>query len=190
MPRIDQTTFYANAVKKHGTTARGVAWSDEIRQKRRFGALLRAAGDLSRFSIVDAGCGFGDLWCYMQEKKRLPKRYIGIDTLEVMVKEARKRTGQTILRRDLLKGPLPEADWYLASGSFNLLTRFETILAIRRCCDAANIGIVFNLLKGRDKSDTYNYWLPEEIEKIGRNFGKTTIFEGYLDGDFTVKILF
>jgi len=189
MARVDQNRFYTNSVKKHGITARGVAWSDERRQKRRFGALLHAVDDLSCSSVADAGCGFGDLWLYMQEKKRLPKRYIGFDALEVMVQEARARTGQTILRRDLLKGPLPEADWYLASGSLNLLTRFETVLAIRRCCDAANIGVVFNLLKGRDRSDTYNYWLPEEMIEVGRNFGKTTIYEGYLDGDFTVKIV-
>ncbi|WP_456485345.1 class I SAM-dependent methyltransferase [Hydrogenimonas sp.] len=188
MPRIDQTIFYTNAIKKYGATAKGVAWSDEFRQKRRFGALLRASGDIASCSVVDAGCGFGDLWLYMKEKNSLPKRYIGLDALDAMVKEAAIRTGQTVLKRDILKSPLPEADWYLASGSFNLLTRFETVLAIRRCCDAANIGVVFNLLKGKDRSDTYNYWMPKEIEKVCANFGKVTICEGYLDGDFTVKI--
>ena len=188
MPRIDQTLFYTNALKKHGLNAMGVAWSDERRQKKRFAALLRQVTDLSRATIVDAGCGLGDLWLYMKEKNRLPRRYTGIDLVGAMVEEAKKRTGQTILRRDLLKDPLPEADWYLASGSFNLLTRFETLLAVKRCLDAANRGVVFNLLKGKDRSDTYNYWLPREIEKACHPFGKVTTYEGYLDGDFTVKI--
>lgn len=188
MPRIDQTLFYTNTLKKHGSSARGVAWSDERRQKRRFAALLKQVPDLSKVSVVDAGCGLGDLWLYMKERNRLPKRYTGIDLVDAMVEEARKRTGQAILRRDLLKDPLPEANWYLASGSFNLLTRFETILAVKRCLDAANRGIVFNLLRGKDRGGTYNYWLPREIEKACASFGKIAMYEGYLDGDFTVKI--
>ncbi len=188
MARIDQRRFYTNAIKKYGTTAKGVAWNDERRQKRRFQTLLRAIGNTKNCEIIDAGCGFGDLWLFMKETGQHPKKYIGIDLLEEMIETARERTGQTILRRDILKDPLPESDWYLASGSFNLLTRFETILAIKRCFDASRRGIVFNLLKGRDKSDIYNYWLPGEIVKACRSLGKVTIYEGYLDGDFTVKI--
>jgi len=108
--------------------------------------------------------------------------------LKEMVDIARDRTGEKILQRDILKDPLPDADWYIASGSFNLLTRFETILAIKRCLDASYRGIVFNLLQGADKSDTYNHWLPKEISKACRHFGQIEIYEGYLDGDFTVKI--
>ena len=188
MARIDQIKFYTNAVKKYGTDPRGVAWSDSLRQKRRFAALLKQIPHMHDFSVVDAGCGFGDLWLFMQETGTIPKKYIGIDLLKEMVERAEERTGQTILRRDILTDPLPEADWYLASGSFNLLTRFETLLAIKRCFDASRKGIVFNLLKGRDRSDTYNYWLPGEIVKACKPLGRVTIYEGYLDGDFTVKI--
>ena len=188
MPRIDQRKFYDATLKKHGESAAGVAWSDEYRQRRRFGALLAQVPDLAASTVVDAGCGLGDLWLYMRSKNLTPRRYIGLDMHEAMVEKARERTGRAVLRRDLLKGPLPEADWYLASGTFNLLTRFETILAVKRCLDASSRGIVFNLLKGRDRSDTYNYWLPQEIKKACRNFGKVTICEGYLEGDFTVRV--
>ncbi|WP_456452492.1 class I SAM-dependent methyltransferase [Hydrogenimonas sp.] len=189
MPRVDQKKFYNATLKKHGESAAGVAWSDEYRQRRRFAALLAQVPGLAASTVVDAGCGLGDLWLYMRAKNLLPTRYIGLDAHEAMVEKARERTGQAILRRDLLKDPLPEADWYLASGTFNLLTRFETILAVKRCLDASSRGIVFNLLKGRDQSDTYNYWLPLEIKKAYRNFGEVTIYEGYLEGDFTVKIV-
>jgi SAM-dependent methyltransferase len=188
MPRIDQSIFYRNAFQRHGVSAKGVAWSDENRQKRRFGALLRATGNLGNTTVVDAGCGFGDLYLYMRDQKRLPARYIGLDLIAQNVAVAKARTKQTVLRRDILKDPLPEAHWYLLSGTLNLLTRFETILALKRCCDASSMGVVFNLLEGKDKSQTYNYWLPQEIKKACESFGSVGIYKGYLDGDFTVKI--
>ena len=188
MPRIDQHLFYLNAYRRHGTGAKGVAWSDENRQRRRFHVLLKTAGSLDGLTVADAGCGYGDLYLFMRERKRLPARYIGLDLLPHHVRIAKARTGQTVLRRDILKDPLPDAHWYLLSGTLNLLTRFETILAVKRCCDASSMGVVFNLLEGKDKSRTYNYWLPQEIKKACESFGKVEIFKGYLDGDFTVKI--
>ncbi len=188
MARIDQSLFYSGTVKKYGKTAEGVAWRDAFRQKRRFDALLEAVGDLSGCTVVDAGCGFGDLWLHMKRRERLPGRYIGIDLLDMMVKEARKRTGQRIFRRDLLKDPLPRADWYLASGSLNLLTPFETILAVKRCFDASAVGCAFNLLKGEERHGIYNYWTPRRILRTLRPLGRAEVVEGYLEEDFTVVI--
>ena len=190
MPRIDQFRFYANALKTHGPTARGVAWRDTRRQRLRFKALLDAVEDLTLSHIVDAGCGVGDLWRYMQETGRLPARYTGLDSHPEMVRLAREHTKESILRRDLLSDPLIEADWYLLSGTLNLLTRFETLLVLKRCADAAREGVVFNLLKGREREGTYNYWMPKEILKICRPLGKVTLFEGYLEDDFTVCVRF
>jgi len=188
MPRIDQRRFYENAYRRHGVTARGVAWRDERRQSRRFDQLLRAIPSLSNVSVVDLGCGFGDLWVHMERTGRIPKRYTGVDLLETMVMIARKRTGCTVLQRDMLKDPLPEADWYIASGTFNLLTRFETIFALKRIFEVAHKGIVFNLLKGRERRGTFNYWLPREIRSICASFGRVQIYTDYLEDDFTVRI--
>ncbi len=190
MPRLDQHRFYANALKTHGPTAKGVAWRDARRQRLRFKVLLDAIGDLAPYHVIDAGCGVGDLWLYMQNSSRLPARYTGLDAHPKMVRLARERTGQKILRRDLLTDPLVEADWYLLSGTLNLLTRFETLLALKRCTDTARKGVVFNLLKGKEREGTYNYWMPEEILKICRPLGKVTLFEGYLEDDFTVCVRF
>ena len=188
MARVDQEKFYENAIKRYGKVAKGVAWIDEVRQKKRFNTILKQVESIKEVTLVDAGCGFGDLYLFMKERSLLPKKYIGIDALDIMVEEAKSRTGQTILKCDLLKDKLPEADWYVASGSLNLLTRFETLLAIKRCFDVSNKGVVFNLLKGKDISKTYNYWMPEEISKSCRKLGNVKIIEGYLDGDFTVVI--
>lgn len=143
--------------------------------------------DLSTSNIVDAGCGFGDLYLYLKEHSSTPKKYIGLEIMESMIGPALERTGCQILACDILHDPLPEADYYVCSGAMNILTRFETHLFIRRCFEASKKGFVFNLLKGPDESLVYNYFRPSEIKKLGRELGaKVKIKEGYLPRDFSV----
>ncbi len=143
--------------------------------------------DLSTSSIVDAGCGFGDLYLYLEERSSEPKTYIGLEVMESMIGPAIERTGCQVLACDILHDPLPEADFYFCSGAMNILTRFETHLFIRRCFEASKKGFVFNLLKGEDESLVYNYFHPSEIKKLAKELGaKVKIKEGYLPRDFSV----
>jgi len=189
MARIDQKTFYQNNYDSFGTSACGVAWDSQHSQKRRFSAIASCLGDVKNDTLVDAGCGFGDFYLYLKEKNNLPRTYTGMDLCEPMVKEAQVRTGCKIVQRDILRQTIPVADWYVASGSMNLLTRFETQLFIQRCFEKSRKGFVFNLLQGKEREGTYNYWLPHEIIKLCRPLAaKVQIKEGYLDGDFTVVL--
>ncbi|MEA3373931.1 MAG: class I SAM-dependent methyltransferase [Campylobacterota bacterium] len=188
MPRIDNETFYRAALSKHGDNARGVHWNSADSQRKRFKILSGFLPDeLSKISLADAGCGFGDLYLYLQEKNHLPESYIGLEVMEPMVKRARERTDCEIRQCDILHDPLPETDFYLCSGAMNILTRFETHLFIRRCFEASRKGFIFNLLSGKDDSLVYNYFLPKEIKQLGRELGaRVKIQEGYLPRDFTV----
>ena len=195
MARIDQKTFYQNNYDRYGVSAEGVAWDSVETQKRRFSVISSCLGELRNDTLVDAGCGFGDLYLYLKEKNNLPKTYVGLDLCEPMVKEAKVRTGCKIVQRDILSQTLPAADWYVASGSMNLLTRQETRLFIQRCFAKSRKGFVFNLLYGKEHvgsghARVYSCWLPHEIMEICRPLGiKVQIKEGYMDGDFTVVLL-
>ena len=188
LPRINNDAFYSAALAKHGMTSQGVHWSSDHSQVTRFKMLCRfLPDDLGNWSIADAGCGFGDLYLYLQKEQQQPKRYTGLDIMPAMVTEARQRTGCEIRQCDILHDQLVEADYYLCSGAMNILTRFETHLFIRRCFAIANKGFMFNLLKGDDESMVYNYFLPREIKQLGRELGAVVrIKEGYLPRDFTV----
>lgn len=189
MPRIDQKIFYRKNIENYGLTPQGVAWDSARTQRRRFAVLAARLGDLRRSSLVDAGCGFGDFYLYLKEKGNLPQSYLGLDLCTEMVEEARRRTGCKILCRDLLRQSLPSADWYVASGSMNLLTRTETGIFIRRCFERSRRGFVFNLLEGREREGAFSYWKPREIREMLRPLGaKVEIVEGYLDGDMTVVL--
>ena len=90
---------------------------------------------------------------------------------------------------DILNDTLEIADFYIASGSMNILNRFETFLFIRRCFDASRKGFIFNLLKGEEQEGHFNYFLPEEIEAYVNEFAHDVIIEEhYMEGDFTVLL--
>ena len=85
MPRIDNERFYTSAIEKYGTTARGVNWASKRNQQLRFLEILKLLpDDLSQVSIVDAGCGFGDFYTFLEKKKRVPQSYLGIDLVADM----------------------------------------------------------------------------------------------------------
>ena len=189
MARVNQKSFYQSNIETYGLTAQGVAWDSPRTQRRRFAVLASCLGDLRGESIVDAGCGFGDFYLYLKERGNPPQRYIGIDLLEEMVEEARRRTGCRILKRDILRQSLPRADWYVASGSMNLLGRTETAIFIRRCFEHASKGFVFNLLEGREREGAFSYWHPREVRELLCALGaRVEIVEGYLEGDMTVVL--
>lgn len=191
MPRIDNQIFYENAIKRYGCTAKGLNWNSKQSQHLRFEAIYEFLAPYLAFSkIVDAGCGFGDLYLFLQKMGALPRKYVGYDVLDEAVFVAHKRTQQRILKRNILHDDLEPADFYIASGSMNILNRFETFLFIRRCFDASMQGVVFNLLKGDEKEGHFNYFLPEEIEMYASEFAADVMIkDDYMEGDFTVMLL-
>lgn len=190
MPRVDTQEFYQEAIDRNGATAAGVHWNSRHTQECRFEILRELLPEqISELTLVDVGCGFGDLYCYLAKRDDLPGRYLGLDTLESMVTVARERTGAEIRLLDALTDPLPRADYYLCSGAMNTLTKYETFRFIERCFAASERGFMFNLLHGPDYSDVYNYRQPDEIRQWAEQLGAEVRFrEGYLREDFSVAM--
>ncbi len=186
MSRIDNEKFYQAAIQKYGDTSRGVHWNSEKSQQKRFDILLSFIQE-TQFSLVDAGCGFGDLYHYMQEKGVGCTSYTGLDISPSMVDIAKEKTGERILACDICRDELPKADYYLCSGAMNILTRFDTYLFIRNCYEACSKAFVFNLLMGEDDSLVYNHFYPRELKDLFDELGaKVEIKKGYLPHDFSV----
>lgn len=189
MPRIDNKTFYEASIKKFGVTPEGLQWNSEFYQTLRFNIILdMLPDDLERFSLCDAGCGFGDFFLYMRENSKMSQKYIGIDSLEIMCKIAKKRTKSKIIQADICKEPLPHADFYICSGAMNILSAFETHLFMRNCFLACGSGFIFNILHGDDVSQTYNYISTCQIERIAKELGVREIryAHEYMQSDITV----
>lgn len=188
MSRVNNTSFYLNAFKKYGVSPKGLNWINEYSQNVRFGIILDLIGkNLTRTTtVVDAGCGFGDFYLFLK-KRNIEVEYIGYDVLEEFIEVAKKRTKQKCYKRDIVSDELEYADFYVASGSLNILTKFETMLFIQRCYEHSKKGFVFNLLKSSNISSLFNICDKQEIIDFGKEIGaKVYIKDGYLPEDFTL----
>lgn len=186
MDRVNKEDFYQDGILEHGLTAQGLRWHSRQSQEVRFHQLVSLL-PFDTASIVDAGCGFGDLFDYLHIHGKDSIHYIGLDALDIMVKEARKRTGQSIYQCDILSDPLIEGEFYVCSGALNILTLEGGYRFIERCYSASSRGFIFNFLEGKNQSKTYNYLQAHKIEKLGERLGARVIFcRGYYDNDCTV----
>ncbi|WP_024955467.1 class I SAM-dependent methyltransferase [Sulfurospirillum arcachonense] len=191
---MKNSEFYLNAYEKYGISARGLNWNSDASQKIRFEVITYfIQNELSSCSVVDAGCGFADLYLFWEEKGLRPKSYIGIDSVQNSINISKKRLKKfpscSFTCRDILKDELYLADWYIASGSLNVLSDFDTWLFLEKILSYSKKGIIFNILKGEKKSETFNYQNRENIIQFAKEKDlKIRVIEDYLKNDMSIEI--
>lgn len=79
--------YFGDRLAAYGNDPRGVDWHSAAAQQARFDALLRI-GITEGATVLDAGCGLGHLYPYLQEKG-IAVRYTGCDLSEAHVAHAR-----------------------------------------------------------------------------------------------------
>ncbi len=144
--------IYSERVRQHGYDVKALGWGSRESQARRF-AVLNEVGPLNGSSVLDVGCGLGDLYAWMR-RKGLRVRYMGVDITPRMVDKARERFPKTQFRVcDVLDGSQAVAahDYVLSSGIFTHGGRsaFEFLKAmVRRMFDLSKQALAFNCLSG------------------------------------------
>ena len=169
-------------------------WASAASQNRRFEVLVENV-DLNGRSLVDIGCGLGDLWGYLKLRD-IDVDYTGVDILKKMVEEARQRHPDARFEwRNVFEpqhGSDDSFDVTFASGIFNLNLGnnldFLTA-AIPRMMQMARRQVVFNLLHIRREYEPHRYFYcdPEQIKALILPHGwDVRIIDTYLPNDFTV----
>ncbi len=188
MPKINNETFYLNALKKYGHTPKGLNWRDKRSQNIRFEIILEfLKGRLtSKTKVIDAGCGFGDFYLFAK-KKGFNFEYVGYDILQKFVNITKSRTSCEAFKKDILSDELEMADYFIASGSLNILMKFETYLFIKRCFESSKKGFVFNFLEGDGFDNNFNTLDRDEVISYAKELGaKVSVKDGYLSGDVSL----
>ena len=182
---MDNHSFYYNAYKKYGISAKGLKWSSSQRQFKRFEILLDfIKDDISQISILDIGCGYGDLITYIEQSMLFPKTYTGIDCEDFILEITKKRFPKSnFLKKNLLKDELPKADYYICSGALNILDEDNFLAAIELCYKQSNKGFIFNSL-----TESFVHSLTIfDVYLFCQNLSKQVILkDNYLNNDYTI----
>lgn len=113
-------THFDERVEKFGAGLQSVDWKSRAAQYNRFRQLLKVADFSAPFSILDYGCGDGELYNFLKAASA-DFQYFGFDVSPQMIAAARQSFAgeQNGLFSTRLED-FPAADYAAASGIFNL----------------------------------------------------------------------
>lgn len=196
MELIDRSMIYRyhhERMEKFGAgTTRALGWKTEANQQKRF-EVLSQIGDMNGLSVLDVGCGHGDLRGFLHQKYP-DLRYAGIDQMEEFLDVAIERYGSlpetAFYLGDIWTAELPNMDYVLACGLLsyrNSQTGFIYRM-IEKLFSSARLGLGFNLLKKVDHpGGLLVAYDPEKILSFCKDLTpKVALREGYTEDDFTV----
>ena len=178
-------------------------WSSHDSQHARFGVLAGNV-DLAAKTLLDVGCGLGDLWGYLKSCG-VDARYTGVDILEKMVAAAGQRHSDArFVCADLFgdSAAITEKtertfepgsfDVVFCSGIFNLnLGNNHDFLArgLARLLELARSHLVFNLLHSRAQTadSRYFHYDPHTVMSMLESLPcSVKLIDDYLPNDFTL----
>ena len=108
---------YAQKRRGHET----VGWGSETDQRLRFKVLFRGVDPRGR-TVLDVGCGLGDLVPFLDERSGGDYGYLGVDLSEKLIDDARRtfaKPRREFRAADILEAELPQADIVVLSGALN-----------------------------------------------------------------------
>jgi len=111
--------LYTQFLRRHGISARALDWGSAESQALRF-RVLAEVGELDGASVLDVGCGLGDLWAWLR-RNGIRARYTGVDLAPAMIEAARRRFPRVYFRTANLLAPgemRQRYDYVLCSGLF------------------------------------------------------------------------
>lgn len=144
--------LYSERLARHGYDVKALGWGSRESQATRF-AVLSEVGKMGGRSILDVGCGLGDLYAWMKGR-RFRVSYLGLDITPGMVEKARARFPKAQFRVcDVLdhSQAIAAHDYVLSSGIFThrTVSTFEFLEAmVGRMFSLSKRALAFNCLSG------------------------------------------
>lgn len=188
--------YYEGRFRQFGDDPRSF-WGSEDSQHARF-EILNEIGPISGHSVLDVGCGSGDLLTFLREVGSRPRDYVGCDLSQEIIELAREKHPQHAFRHcDVLKFPIDlhkdGFDYVLASGLFALeeeLWKERTLRKLIKMFRICRMGMGANFLSSFSKGDDpeSHYSDPGELlSSVMREITpKAILRHDYRQNDFTI----
>ena len=195
-PESETVRWYEDNVRRFGYGYRSLGFGHRESQKKRFEAVLRHAALHGR-TVLDAGCGFGDLLPFLRAR-RIQPRYTGIDICPSMIARCHRRfpaSARSFFVADVLDyRPEGRYDYVIASGLFGLNVpgareRIQpTLECLFRWC---RVGLAINFLSERTLKPARArlYVDPGEMLEYALELTPAVRLDhSYLPNDFTLHL--
>tara|TARA_B100000700_G_scaffold251580_1_gene282726 strand:- start:1023 stop:1676 length:654 start_codon:yes stop_codon:yes gene_type:complete len=191
--------YYDHSSDQFNNHIESVGWRSKQQQELRFKILLdHIKYPIESLSLLDVGCGLGDLYDYLcREKKQC--HYQGIDISSKLIQAANTAYPKGQFKQLALEQlpKTPQYDIIIASGTFSIADpkspKMETLMAIlQHLYQRCKVTLAFNLLdikaKPSDKPTRYlRYFEPEKVHKYCQTLcPESELVTGYLDNDFSI----
>jgi trans-aconitate methyltransferase len=190
--REDTIKRYSKRLAKFGYDPRSLGWN-KARQTVRF-TVLGEIGELQNSSVLDVGCGFGDLYGYLQ-KSGVNVHYTGCDVNPALIAIAKQKyTSANFLVADVDEGVKGTFDWVFATGVFEF--KYPKMIdlvkrTLTRMFDLARKGVAADFMSSYVdyKSKEGFHAHPEEIFKIAKSLSKRiALRHDYMPYEFCIYI--
>ncbi len=196
MELIEKATiihYHRHRIEEFSGSVKSLGWKEGKSQLKRFEVIAQIA-DLSGCSILDLGCGRGDLKIFL-DARFSEISYVGVDQMPEFIVEASERYGHlpntSFYQTDFSVAELPKVDYVIASGALGY--RCENAVfykeAIAKMYASAECALAFNML---DVSTFPEHPLlvghdVEEIFTFCKSLSpRVALINDYLVDDFTI----
>lgn len=171
-----------------------LGWENKENQFFRF-SVLSEIGIKSGDSILDLGCGFGDILDYFKSKS-IEINYKGIDVRPEAIKVAEQKYPNAEFKQQDIFSENKTYDWVLSSGVFSIQSvtwQEDTISTLKQAYSICKKGVSSNFLSSVTPSGRYRhmyYVSPSEFlsKIVENNFRRFVLRQDYKLNEFTVYL--
>lgn len=186
--------YYKNLYAKYGYNESSLGWTKH-KQYLRFKQLFRFFQLKEGDSILDVGCGFGDMRAYLHDAYQFPVSYMGIDAVEGFIERAieqnKKYDDAKFFCGDFLQADKRfedmKVDYIVASGIFGYKIYNDTERMyqyienmIKKALKMAHGGVALNFLSNKVDYHTGKmdfHASPEKVLKICYSYTRNIVLD-------------
>ncbi|MDR2428428.1 MAG: class I SAM-dependent methyltransferase [Candidatus Margulisbacteria bacterium] len=194
--------FYRSLIRRHGgQSVLSVSYNDRSTQYTRFDTLVKytVPNKTEKITLLDLGCGLGDLYDYLQTNGYQNVNYTGLDIVPEMLSAAQQNYPAAKFKNgNFVTAELENYDIILASGSLNIIfdrpdnqmQRIQNV--IEKMYASSRLACAFNLLDQDamylyEQDPRFYYADKRYFLQLCRSFcPQALLVDGYLINDFSL----
>lgn len=185
---------YTERLKRLGPTPEALGW-DKRRHNVRFQVFLEGF-QFEGCSVLDFGCGFGDLFEFLNKKRGLTTAYTGVDINADLLDVAKSRhPEEEFICQNLIQEPFGRTfDYVVSSGVHNIrIEDNDTFLrdSIHTLYAHCEKGLALNFLSNRVDYPTQesHHTDPVDVLKLAYEYSNRIVLRNdYMPFEFTLFI--